>query len=150
MALMRWLPSRELDRFKREIDRMFDEFFGEERFPSIGLQEGIAFPALDVYDAGDKIVVKAEIPGVSKDDIEIVVRDNELTIKGEKKKEEEVKEENYYYSERSFGKFVRTLRLPVEIKPEEVKARFKNGVLEIELPKVEEARPKEIKIQVEE
>ncbi|BAT72247.1 HSP20 family protein [Thermosulfidibacter takaii ABI70S6] len=151
MAIMRWLPGRELDRFRREIDRMFDEFFSEERFPALfGTQEGFVFPALDVYDEDDKIIVKAELPGVSKDDIEIVVRDNELTIKGEKKKEEEVKEENYYYSERSFGKFVRTIRLPVEIKADEVKARFKNGILEIELPKVEEARPKEIKVQVEE
>ncbi len=149
MALMRWLPGRELDRFRREIDRMFDEFFSEERFPALFGQEGFAFPAIDVYDDGDKIVVKAELPGVNKDDIEIVVKDNELVIKGEKKKEEEVKEENYYYSERSFGRFVRSIRLPVEIKADEVKARFKNGILEIELPKVEEARPKEIKVQVE-
>ncbi len=150
MALMRWTPGRELDRFRREIDRIFDEFFSEERFPALfGAQEGFLFPALDVYDEGDKIVVKAELPGVDKNDLEIVVKDNELIIKGEKKKEEEVKEENYYYSERTFGKFVRSIRLPVEIKADEVKARFKNGVLEIELPKVEEARPKEIKVQVE-
>ncbi len=150
MALVRWFPGREIDRFRREIDRMFEEFFGEDRFPALGVQEGIGFPLLDVYDAGDKIVVKAELPGVSKDDIEITVRENELVIKGEKKKEEEVKEDNYYYSERSFGKFVRSIRLPVQIKPDEVKAKFKNGVLEIELPKIEEARPKEIKVEVEE
>ncbi len=149
MALMRWFPGREIDRFRREIDRIFDEFFSSERFPALGVQEGVGFPLLDVYDAGDKIVVKAELPGVDKDDIELVVKDNELIIKGEKKKEEEIKEDNYYYSERSFGSFVRSIRLPVEIKADEVKAKFKNGVLEIELPKVEEARPKEIKIEVE-
>ncbi len=149
MALVRWLPGRELDRFRREIDRMFDEFFSEERFPALFGTQDLVFPAIDVYDDGDKIVVKAELPGVNKEDIELVVKDNELIIKGEKKKEEEVKEDNYYYSERTFGKFVRSIRLPVEIKADEVKARFKNGILEIELPKIEEARPKEIKIEVE-
>jgi HSP20 family protein len=150
MALMRWSPEREIDRFRREIERMFDEFFSEERFPALFRTERvITFPALDVYDEGDKIVVKAELPGLTKDDVEIIVRDRELIIKGEKKKEEEIKEENYYYSERSFGKFSRTIRLPTDIKLDEVKAKFRNGVLEIELPKVEEARPKEIKVEVE-
>jgi len=150
MALMRWSPEREIDRFRREIERMFDEFFSEERFPALFRTERvIKFPALDVYDEGDKIVVKAELPGLTKDDVEIIVRDRELIIKGEKKKEEEIKEENYYYSERSFGKFSRTIRLPTDIKLDEVKAKFRNGVLEIELPKVEEARPKEIKVEVE-
>ena len=152
MAIMRWTPEREIDRFRREIERIFDEFFTEERFPAlfrVPTGDIVAFPPIDVYDEGDKIVVKAELPGLTKDDVEITVKDRELVIRGEKRKEEEVKEENYYYSERSFGKFVRTIRLPVDIKTEEVKAKFKNGILEIELPKVEEAKPKEIKVEVE-
>jgi len=93
-------------------------------------------------------VVKAEIPSVEKENVRISLSDNMLTIKGETKKEEEVKEEDYYYSERSYGSFARTLSLPSKVKSDKIKASFKNGILEIHLPKAEEAKPKEIKIEV--
>jgi len=154
MALIRWAPERELERFRREIDRLFEDFFSGVRFPSLfkrvrELEEFPTYPAIDMYDDKDNVVVKAEVPGLSKDDIEIQIKGRDLIIKGEKKKEEEIKEDNYYYAERSYGSFSRVIRLPIDIKPDKVKAKFKNGVLEIILPKVEEAKPKEIKVEVE-
>jgi HSP20 family protein len=109
--------------------------------------EGIS-PAVDMYDKKDEIVVKAEVPGVEKENINISLTEDKLTIKGEIKKEEEVKEEDYYYSERSYGSFVRTLTLPAKVQEDKVKASFSNGILEIHLPKAEESKPKEIKIGV--
>ena len=106
-------------------------------------------PAVDVFEEKDDIVVKAEIPGMDKDNIEVNLTDHTLTIKGEKKKEEEVKEENYYRSERSYGSFFRTLELPKDVHGDKVKATFKNGVLEVRMPKTEEAKAKEIKVKVE-
>ncbi|HXG31074.1 MAG TPA: Hsp20/alpha crystallin family protein [Thermodesulfobacteriota bacterium] len=150
MALMKWSPSK-------EIERWFEEFFEEpflprawRRFPSLKRLrelEGIS-PAVDMYDKKDEIVVKAELPGVEKENVHISLSDNTLTIKGEIKKEEEVKEEDYYYSERSYGSFARILSLPSKVKSDGIKASFKNGILEIHLPKAEEAKPKEIKIEV--
>ncbi len=153
MALVRWAPERELDRFRREIDKIFEDFFTRGRFPTlfgrIREEEFSTFPALDVYDDKDNVMVKAEVPGLKKDDIEIQIKGRDLVIKGERDKEEEVKDENYYYAERVYGAFSRVVRLPVDVKADQVKAKFKNGVLEIVLPKVEEAKPKEIKVEVE-
>ena len=104
---------------------------------------------MDLYEEKDEIVVKAELPGMEKDNIEVNLSDDRLTIKGEKKKEEEIKKENYYRSERSYGSFVRTLELPGEVQADKVKANFKNGVLEIRLPKTEQAKKKETKVRVE-
>jgi HSP20 family protein len=106
-------------------------------------------PAVDVFEEKDDIVVKAEIPGMDKDNIEVNLTDHTLTIKGEKKKEEEIKEENYYRSERSHGLFFRTLELPKDVHADKVKATFKNGVLEVRMPKTEEAKAKEVKVKVE-
>ena len=106
-------------------------------------------PTVDVYEEKDDIVVKAELPGMDKDNIEVNLTDHTLTIKGEKKKEEEVKEENYYRSERSYGSFLRTLELPKDVHADKVKASFKNGILEVRIPKTEEAKAKEIKVKVE-
>lgn len=106
-------------------------------------------PTVDVFEEKDDIVVKAELPGIEKDDIDVNLTDHSLTIKGEKKKEEEVKEENYYRSERSYGSFLRTLELPKEVRADRVKASFKNGILEVRMPKTEEAKVREVKVKVE-
>ncbi|HXV84621.1 MAG TPA: Hsp20/alpha crystallin family protein [Candidatus Binatia bacterium] len=94
-------------------------------------------------------MVKAELPGMEKDNIEVNLSDNRLPIKGEKKQEQEVKKEGYYRAERSYGSFVRTLELPKEVQADKVKAAFKNGILEIRLPKTEEAKKKETKVKVD-
>lgn len=105
-------------------------------------------PDIDLYEDQNEIVVKAELPGMTKDDIQISLNDNILTIRGEKKKEEEDQGKDYYRSERVYGAFVRSLALPAEINPDKVRATFRNGVLEIRLPKTEQAKKKEIKVNV--
>jgi HSP20 family protein len=150
-----WQPFSELTRWEGDMDRMFENFLGrrlrplwtERWWPVAGME--MAAPTVDLYDEKDDIVVKAELPGLEKDDIEVNLTEDRLTIKGEKKKEEEIKKENYYRSERSYGSFVRTLELPTEVQTDKVKAAFKNGVLEIRLPKTEEAKKKEIKVKVD-
>ncbi len=94
-------------------------------------------------------MVKAELPGMDKDNIEVNLTDHTLTIKGEKKKEEEIKEKDYYRAERSYGSFFRTVELPKEVHSDKVKAHFKNGILEVRLPKTEEAKAKEVKVKVD-
>jgi HSP20 family protein len=142
--------------WEREVDRLFDDlrrfswpslWHPERLFPGVGLR--LQMPAVDVYEEKDQVIVKAELPGMGKDDIQVNLTGTTLTLKGEKKKEEEIKEHDYYRCERSYGSFTRTVELPIEVKGEEVKASFKDGVLEIRLPKSEEARRKQIKVQVQ-
>ncbi len=139
-----WRPFHEL---RREIDRLFQEFFGKSTLPEkFEMFEWI--PAVDVSETEDNIIVKADLPGVKPEEIEINISDNILTIKGEKKKEEEEKKENFYRVERYYGSFMRAIQLPVDIDVEKVKATYKDGVLKITLPKKAEAK-KAIKIEVE-
>jgi HSP20 family protein len=134
---------------------MLDDFFGRRTRPwwperwFRADELDVRAPAVDVFEEKDDIVVKAEIPGMDKDNIQVNLTDHTLTIKGEKKKEEEVKEENYFRSERSYGTFLRTVELPRDVHADKVKATFKNGVLEVRMPKTEEAKAKEIKVKVD-
>lgn len=138
-----------------EIDRIFDEFMKRpfslfrSIVPRLREETGIISPAVDIYEEGDELVVKAELPGLKKEDIEVKLTDDYITISGEKKKEEKVEEKNYFRYERSYGSFSRTFRLPVEVQTDKAKAKFENGVLEIRIPKTEEAKTKERKLQIE-
>jgi HSP20 family protein len=152
-AVTPWRPFMDLARWDRDMERMMGDFFGrrpwwpERWFRTEGME--LTAPVVDLYEEKDDIVVKAELPGIEKDKIEVNLTDHTLTIKGEKKKEEEIKEENYYRSERSYGSFVRTLELPKDVHTDKVKATFKNGILEVRLPKTEEAKAKEVKVKVD-
>jgi len=154
-AVAPWRPFMGLTGWERDMDRMLEDFFGrrtrpwwpERWFRTDEL--GVRIPAVDVFEEKDDIVVKAELPGMEKENIEVNLTDHSLTIKGEKKKEEEVKEENYYRSERSYGSFMRTVDLPKDVRADKIKAAFKNGILEVRMPKTEEAKSKEIKVKVE-
>ena len=143
-GIIPWRPLKGLE----EWERQFDDLFGR-RMLRLPVEERGWMPSVDIFEKDDKFVVKAELPGMEKDNIEVNLTDHTLTIKGEKKKAEEVKEENYYRSERSYGSFMRTIELPREVHADKVKATFKNGVLEIRVPKTEEAKAKEIKVKVE-
>ncbi|WP_353683520.1 Hsp20/alpha crystallin family protein [Thermodesulfovibrio sp. 3907-1M] len=137
-----------------EIDRLFDEFMRRpfslfRSFVPRLREEEIVSPAVDIYEEGDELVVKAELPGIKKEDIEVKITDDYLTISGEKKKEEKVEKKDYYRYERSYGSFSRTFRLPVDVQTDKAKAKFENGVLEIRIPKTEEAKKKERKLQIE-
>jgi HSP20 family protein len=141
-----------------EMERMFEgwlEDFWSRPLPRLWRpdflrlrQMSVDVPLLDVYEEKDDLVVKAEIPGLTKDEIDISIDGNVLTIKGEKKKHDEVKEENYYRCERTFGSFTRSLELPMNVKPDKVNAAFTDGVLEVRLPKAEEAKKNVIKVKV--
>ena len=150
-----WRPFMGFSGWERDMERMMDDFFGKRSRPwwpqrwSLPAVLEISAPAVDLYEDKDDIVLKAELPGMEKDNIEVNLTNSTLTIKGEKKNKEEVKEENYYKCERSYGSFVRTLDLPKDIHAEKVKASFKNGILEIRLPKTEEAKKKEMKVKVD-
>lgn len=149
MAIIKWTPFREIDQMRREMDRMFDDFFTGRRMmlPSGDHQPWL--PSVDLVDSEKEFTLKFDLPGLEANDLEIEANASEISIKGERKEEKEIKRENYYYKERSFGGFSRVVPLPSEIKPEEVKSSFKNGVLEITAPKVAPSKPKlPIKVQI--
>jgi HSP20 family protein len=140
--------------WERAMDRWFDDF-RRRAFPSLSVERAWPFgeagelPAVDVHETDAEIVVRADVPGVSKDEIQVELRDMALIIKGERKKEEEVKEQDYYRCERSHGSFSRVIGLPTDVKADAIKASFKDGVLEIHLPKSEEAKRKSVKVKVQ-
>jgi HSP20 family protein len=105
-------------------------------------------PAVDISENGDNLFVDVEIPGMKKEDINISLENNVLSLQGEKKQEKEVKEENYHRWERNYGSFARSFELPVQVQSDKIKASYRNGVLHIELPKAEEVKPREIPIEV--
>ena len=143
-----WKPFRELERVRREMDRLWDSFL--EGGPRRRSEErGEWLPSLDVSETKNELVVKAEVPGMDPKDIDISLSDGVLTIKGEKKQEKEEKEADYHLVERSYGAFVRSVRLPKEVQGDKISASYKDGILRITLPKSEEAKKKEIKIKVE-
>ena len=149
MAIDKWSPLKELEDMRRDMDRLFDEFTKPARRRRIWPKsEGLVIPSIDLYDRKTDIVVKIELPGVRREDIDLTITKDTLTLKGEIKKDDDVQEEDYSISERIFGSFSRTIALPFEVESEKAQATMNNGVLEIVIPKQEEARPKEIKIEV--
>ena len=146
MNLVRWSPWREMTTFQNRINRFFDDdFFPALRFDN-ELGMGSWRPVVDIYDEGDTIVIKAELPGVDKKDIEVDLKDHVLTLKGERHYENEVKEDNYYRKERASGRFNRSFTLPVDVDTERIQADFKDGVLKIDIPKPEEKKPKKVTV----
>lgn len=144
--LTEWRPFREVSRLRREMDRLWEDFFGPGRRALQPMTE-TWMPAIDVSESGDKITVKAEVPGMEAKDIEISMVGDTLTVKGEKKSEKEEKAENYHMMERSYGSFVRSFRLPAPVNADKIEANYKNGVLTITCPKKEEVKPKAIEIK---
>lgn len=144
--LMEWRPFREVSRLRREMDHLWDDFFGPGR-RALQPLEAEWVPVVDVSETADKVVVKAEVPGIDAKDINISVSGDVLTIKGEKKTEREEKEENYHLVERSYGSFSRSLTLPAAADVDKIEASYQNGVLTVTCPKKEEVKPKTIEIK---
>jgi HSP20 family protein len=142
MAIRRWEPFAELMSLRDAMDRLFEEGFTR---PTELM--GLGTMPIDVYQTDKDVIVKANIPGVKPDDIDINVVGDTLTIKGERKAEEKIERQNYFYQERRFGTFSRTLTLPVPVQTDKADARFENGVLTLTLPKAEEAKAKKIAIR---
>jgi HSP20 family protein len=133
----------DLARLHRDMDDLFGTFFGD--WPVFS--ERTVWPAIDIADSENEIIVKAEVPGCKAEDINISVHGNTLTISGEKKAEEEKKEKGYYHLERSYGSFRRDLTLPTEVDADKVDAVCKNGVLTVTLPKAEKTKAVKVKVK---
>ncbi len=144
MAIVRWSPARELARLQEEFVRSF--FPGESLEASFA--RGAWEPTVDISETNDNYVINADLPGLSKEDVKVSYKDGILSIQGEKKQEKEEKGKTYHRVERSYGTFERSFRLPARVQIEKVDAKFKDGVLNLTLPKAEEVRPKEIPIKV--
>jgi HSP20 family protein len=128
------------------MDQVFGEFFGRTPF-SMAATEAIWSPLVDIHETKDAFLLMAELPGVKQEDVEVSVEGDTLTLKGERKREAEVKEDQYHRIERSYGRFERSILLPSVVDPNRVKATYRDGVLEVQLPKKEEAKPKAVKIE---
>ncbi len=142
-----WNSLHDLENFEDHISNVFNAF-SPELSRNIGLLEGNWTPAIDVYDSNDNIMVKADIPGMKKEDIDVTIQRDTLTIKGEKKLINDAKEEDYIRTERFYGNFNRTLTLPEEVDTNNISASYKNGVLELVLSKREEEKPKRIEVNL--
>jgi HSP20 family protein len=136
-----WRPFRELEEWERRLEDVFGR--PAWRWP---MEEKGWMPAVDIFEKDDKFVVKAELPGMKEEDIDVSVVGNTLTIKGEKKTETEVKEEDYYRCERSYGSFYRSIPLPSTVDASKIEASYEGGVLEVTLPKTAEVKPKKISV----
>jgi HSP20 family protein len=137
---------------RKEMDRLFDRFWEEEEWPWLPSLRGEWAPALDIAETKDALVVKAEIAGIEPKEMTVALQDQVLTIKGEKKQEKQekqAKDEHYHRTERSYGAFARSVRLPVPVDGSKVTATFKNGLLTITLPKAPGAKGTPIPIKVE-
>ncbi len=143
--LRRYNPFEEILRLQRELERLAQLALAPvEREVERGIK--LSMP-VEIYETPQELVVKVELPGVRKEDVEITVRDNQLVIKAEKKEEREEKTEHVHVSERIYGKFERVITLPADVDTENVKAKFENGVLEIRFPKKSAAKEKKIAIE---
>jgi HSP20 family protein len=143
MALVRWEPMRELNTLQTEMNRLFNSFFDEG---GEGKMTRRWAPAIDLLEREDSLVLKADLPGLSEDDVKIEVRDNVLRISGERRADFEDKQNGYYRVERAFGSFSRSLTLPEGVDADKIDASFDNGVLEVKIPKPEERKPRRIEI----
>ena len=146
MNLVRWNPWRGMSTVHNPLHRLFDDpFLSTAWFDSESGLRGWK-PAVDIYEEDSKIILKAELPGVDKNDIDVDVKDRVLTLKGERSYENEVKEDRYHRKEQAYGSFHRSFTLPDDVDSAKIKADYKDGILKIEIPKPEERKPKKITI----
>src|SRR5437764_3845994 len=149
MALIRWEPVRELNTIQTEMNRLFNTFF-EAPAPTANSGQSMRrwLPAMDLVETEDHFVLRADLPGLSENDVNIELEDNVLTVSGERKAEHEERREGYYRVERASGSFSRSLTLPEGVNPEAVSASFDRGVLEVRIPRPEQRKPRKVAISV--
>ena len=145
MAVVRWDPFRDLNALQDRMNRLFDDTSRTWRTDEPAATTTWS-PAVDIFETQGEIVVKAELPGMDRNDITLNLEKNVLTLKGERKFEKETKEDNYHRIERSYGGFSRAFSIPATVDEEKIKAEYKDGVLKIVLPKKEQVKPKQIRI----
>ncbi|MGH2953116.1 MAG: Hsp20/alpha crystallin family protein [Solirubrobacterales bacterium] len=142
MTLVRWEPTRELDSLHSEVNRVFDAFFGNGN----GFRARRWTPPMDLVETDEHLVLRADLPGLERDDVSIEVRDGTLTVSGERRSEHEEKSEGFYRVERAQGAFSRSLSLPRGVDAEQIDADFDRGVLEVRIPKPAESKPHRVAI----
>lgn len=148
MTIVRWDPFRELSTMQERVNRVFGDYF--RGLDDDVMRRGTWVPPVDIYDSGKhELVIKAELPGMNKEDIEITVDANTLTLRGEKKVDTASSEERSHRIERAYGAFSRTFSLPATVDGSKVAADYRNGVLTITLPMREEAKPRQIPVKVD-
>ena len=146
-SLDRWGPFRDVTDIQNEMDRLFEGYFG--RPVQLAATERFWAPAVDMFETKDELVLAVELPGLTEKDIRLTVDGDMLTVRGERARAEEAKEDGFHRSERWFGKFERSLPLPMPVQADRVTATYRDGVLTVKLPKVEAVKPKEIKIEAQ-
>lgn len=148
MPIVRWDPFRNVAALQERINKLF-----QDSFPGAAQQDELALcdwrPTVDIYETEQGIVIKVDLPGVKKEDVSVEIKENLLTLKGERKQDTEVAEENYLRRERCCGSFHRAFSLQYQVSPEMIKAKFKDGVLMVEVPKLEEEKPKQIQVNID-
>lgn len=149
MTLVRWRPARGLFNVQDEMNRAFDRFFSRDVWDDEeSVNQSGWYPVVDISENTDEYVLNAEMPGLTKEDIHISFTNGILKLEGERKQEEEKKDTDYHRVERVYGKFCRTFRLPNTVKSDKISADFKDGILSVRLPKVEEVKPKQIEVKI--
>jgi len=149
MTIVKWDPFRNVAALQDRINRIFDESFSRTSDIDDDISMSAWKPLVDIYETDEAIILKAELPGIKKEDVSVEIKDNVLTLKGERIEDKEVKEESYFRKERCFGTFSRAFNLQHRVQPDKIKARFKDGILEVEIPKPEEEKPKQITVNIE-
>jgi HSP20 family protein len=149
MSLVRWDPFRDVATLQDRINRLFADAFPRSADSDEEMNLSAWRPAVDIFETDNALVLQAELPGVRKEDVSVEVKENVLTIKGERIRKDAVSRENYYRQERYFGSFSRSFNLRHPVNPEKIKAKFKNGILQVEVPKPQEEKPKQVTVNVE-
>ena len=148
MAITRFDPFRDLAVLQDRMNRMFNDQYGGRGQEDHLLNRGTWTPAVDIYESDGELVLKAELPDLRREDIDVTVENQMLTIRGERKLDHEIKQENFHRVERAYGSFVRTFSLPPTVETGKIGAEYKNGVLTVKLPFREEAKPRTINVAV--
>ncbi len=145
-TITRWDPFRNLLTLQEQMNRLFEDTFSRARADESSLAAWV--PPVDIYETENELVLKADLPDIQEKDLDIRVENNMLTIRGERKFDQTVKEDNYLRVERAYGTFSRSFSLPNTVDPDAIRAEYRNGVLEVRMPKREESKPKQIRVMV--
>jgi HSP20 family protein len=148
MDLVRWEPFEGLNRLQSRISDLFEEDFGRRRFAHAAVDGGLWYPPVDILESKEAYLIRAELPGMKKEDFNVELKEGTLTLSGERKVEEPANGAEYHRVERLAGKFSRAFFLPQTVKHDAIKATYRDGILEVYVPKAEEAMPKQITVSV--
>ncbi len=149
MSIMRYDPWSELGTLRDSMDQLLDEFFGRRRRPVERRALAAWAPAIEMYEEGDQVVVRAELPNVDPKQVDVTVTQDAITIRGSSREETERRDRNYHVRELRAGSFTRTLALPTEVQGDAAKATFAHGLLEVRIPKSERVKPRSVKVEVQ-